>query len=244
MITQRYFEDRVSAGFGFHYDTELQNQYAWNIRRKVLFSNLDIAHKRIIDIGCGDGSWLIEFLKRKAFYVLGIEQGKLLQQNAVRSIKKNHYKIKRGRDYSVSSCPGGSRFWSKYKGARFEVAVMITSYNFMNNGDRNRTLIDLRSNMLRTGGKLCILDYLPNAVPDYQKRLKYKEVSTEWELVNRLKVLGYKNIKVVPISIVDSALFHRFGVNAVTKWITELVDYNFAKYFSKRAKYKLVIAEK
>ncbi len=243
MNTQRYFESRVESGLGFHYQSELQNAYAHNIRRNALFSKLNFRDKRVVDIGCGDGSWILEYLRKGAEFVLGVEQGQKLMQNAADNLKQ-YYSYDRGSDYSLSACPGGHSYWRKYRGKRFDIVTLITVYNFMSDRDRNKMLLDVQANILKIGGKIAILDYLPNEVPDYQKKLEYKDVQTEWDVVNKLKVLGYRNIEVTPISFVDSFLFHHFGVNAVTKKVTEFLDYNFMWLFSGHAKYKLVIAEK
>lgn len=241
MNTKRYFEDRVKSAFGFHYASKLQNLYAHNNRRTPLFSSLDFTDKAVLDVGCGDGTWLVEFMKMGASRVNGIEQSDLLAKNARKHIQDNRtYNCV---DVGIMSMPIESEEWNQtyvYKGV-FDIATLITVFNFIDPQKRLQGLKNIHQ-MLKPFGKIAIIEYAPNKVPEFQKHLDYKTVWTEEQVLQSIDAAGFTTLNVIPVNVVDSLLFHYFGVNYLTYTLTMFADKFLPRWFPQMAKYKLFIA--
>ena len=194
-----FFEKRI--GSSFHYQNYWMDGYAWNIRLRLFFKNINVEKKNILDFGAGDGLWDKILLEKGASFVAGIEQSKNLAQNCL-----------------VPCHCGLQTFKMKY-----DLIIAITSLNFTLPKERDKT-IEFLSDHLKQDGRFVILDYLPSKVPNFQKKLEYKEVWTNVQWNKFMRKHGFVLKKEVPINWVDTTLFHYFGSNRLVYYITSLLD--------------------
>lgn len=228
-----FFEQRAESGFGFHYGDKLMDKYAFELRKKVIFSHVDVRDKFVLDIGCGDGTWIDEFNKRGAKYVAGIEQSHRLAGNAYLNVKRKGIESVVN-DWDLSEL--------KLVGS-YDMAFMITVFNFIEPVKREEVLKNIRK-LLAVKGKLIILDNFPLVVPEYQKNLEYKVVWPITSVHYHLEQAGFEIEEGINVNWVDTSLFHYLGSNLPTYYATKFLDWLTPLVPSRYAKYRLVIAKK
>lgn len=222
---RRFFEKRI--GGSFHYQNKWMDKYAWDIRSNIFFREVPVEMRKVVDIGCGDGRWGLEFIRRKAIDVMGIEQSKKLARNTqilstVRDMGDPHFKRTiRGRD----------------------LVTAITVMNFIVPRGRRNAVKNIRS-MLSKFGTFAMIDYLPEVVPDYQRDKDYKEV---WSLRTWLSLIqseGFFLIKIVDINWIDTTIFHYLGGNIFTYAVTYILDRFLTPFKRDKVKYRLLMFTK
>jgi SAM-dependent methyltransferase len=215
----KFFEKRI--GGSFHYQNYWMDLYADKIRESVFFKYVDVAGKKVLDFGCGDGSWGLKFVTRGARRVFGVEQTRKLATFC------NH----------VCFYPDLRSIPNKI--GAFDLITGFTSFQFTLPQNRHFILKDCHR-LLKKGGELVIVDYLPDEVPSYQERLKYKHI---WKLDSWRQLAfdsKFEITLVTPINWVDTTLFHYLGGNTLTFALTYALD----KLFMFKPKYRLLVLTK
>lgn len=227
---REYFENRVKNGFGFHYKDYYQNLYATETRLNALRNYwYAFNDKTVLDIGCGDGSWLDIFDKMGALVTAGVEQPGLLTENA----KKSGHTIL---EYDITKKN------ENVKADYFDTVVMITSFNFVDPSKR-KDMLDNIKRLMKKFGNLLIVDYFPEKVPEYQYKMEYKHV---WSFSEVKRFMDQEGMICFaePVNFVDSFFFHYFGANWFTYHLTKFFDLLLSIMPTEKAKYKLLICRK
>lgn len=221
---KRFFEKRI--GNSFHYKNTWMDRYAWKIRTSVFFEQGSIEGRKVLDFGCGDGSWGVEFIKRGAYKVYGVEQSKKLAQNS--KITTFNYDL---------CCPDAD----VVKLTGFNVVTAITSLNFTKPKKRHALLENLRK-CLAYNGQLVVIDYFPDFVPNYQLHKPYKEVWNYARWIRTFEQSGFTLVKEVPVNWVDTTIFHYLGGNVISYLLTLFLDTFFTPF--NKPKYRLLVFNK
>lgn len=233
-----FFNDRAVKHYSpCHYLDPLMDFYAWQLRKKALFENVDFTNKKVLDIGCGDGQWIPPILDKGAKCVVGIDQAPVVLSHAQSKLYPAQYT-----DKCSLLCWPGEQLCPSFE-SLFDTVLMITSWNFISPSVRS-TVIENISKYLTSFGEIVVLEYLPRKVPSYQENLDYKWVWPFSQTVEYFSRFNFHLEHQVKINFLDTKLFHFFGSNVFTYCLTKFIDSFIFLIPSSFCAYRLLIFRK
>lgn len=117
-------------------------------RRKALQMAGDVKDKRILDVGCGSGVFMIEFIKRGA-YAVGIDYSQKMIDLAKAELKTNKIPEK---DYALKKA---SATKLPYKKSEFDLILATGLTDYMTDEDDQKFLNEA-SRVLKRGGRIIV----------------------------------------------------------------------------------------
>lgn len=215
----RFFEKRI--GNSFHYQDYWMDRYAREQRENIIAHNVPMLGSSLVDYGCGDGSWGKFYSQHGVHKAHGIEQSKRLANNAV---------IPTTTDIT------------QLQDENYNLIMAITSLNFTLPKLRTKTIHEFYR-ILKPKGLVAMIDYMPEAVPDFQKILEYKEVWNRKQWIDAFRLEGFCVHNMVPINWIDTTIFHYLGASRFTYYLTKAVD-SLLCLLGIQPKYWLLVFEK
>lgn len=231
-----YWQEQTKKGDNpCHYHNKWQDRYAFLMRTHA-FKRKDFqGAKRIVDIGCGVGEYTREIAKLSDTdahfdgfdFPFNIE------------IAQREYGDDPQVTYHAAAVPHES----------IRVAVrtadrVITTTVYVHFSEEARRAFYEYVSVMHTGSRVMLLEYMPDAIPEFQKGLRYKEVETPDEIAKKFEQVNFSMIEVRHVNYIDSFLFHHLGASALTFFITYSLE-RFLQFIGySKSKYKLLIFEK
>src|SRR3989338_7110733 len=183
-----------------HYFNKWQDRYAQKVRLGA-FKKQDFANvKKIVDIGCGVGDYTVKLSNLTDGRIVGFD----FPFNIAIARKKYppHPRIT-FREGSITN----PDIAAEIKEA--DAVVLTTVYNHLTDNARD-ALVEYRPAM-KPGATVFLLEYFPEAIPEFQKGLGYKEIETWQQAVGRFDRGGLKLTEMRPVNYIDSFFFHHLG---------------------------------
>lgn len=87
----RQFDRDVLRNKGYLYTQtdQLSSRLANRRWQKAFRELVDLKGKRVLDLGCGDGTYTLEFLKEKPAFLMGVDASKMAVRAAAKKVKGN-----------------------------------------------------------------------------------------------------------------------------------------------------------
>ncbi len=204
---------------------------AVNYRLNLLFKkHLTPGDKRILDIGCGSGKWLVYFHQLFGFQVYGVDYSERVCQIAKETLRRNKV---------TGEIICGDIFDASFQNQYEEYFDVVTSMGVVEHFADPTGIIDIHLKLLKRGGNLIIT--IPNFGDGSLYRKAQKIFNREKELlrthnVELMKVPNFRKhlerfenleIKMLdyigPLSIVMAPW--RYGLGYLLRPLNELIGY-------------------
>lgn len=232
---EEYWKKQTEKGDNpCHYHNKWQDRYAYHVRSHAFRRKDFVGAKEIVDVGCGIGEYTmyIANLAPEA-HVTAFD----FPFNIAIAQKQN---ARNSKITYISATLPDSRVVDAIQKA--DVAYTTTVYVHLAE-DARRAFFEGCACM-KKGARVMLLEYMPDTVPSFQKGLPYKEVETPKQITEALTKYGFVLKKVRPVNFIDSFMFHHMGANAVSYWLTRILELPLYMFPIKSSKYKLMIFEK
>lgn len=151
---------------------------ALNYRLNLLFKkHLTPGSRRLLDIGCGNGKWLVYFQREFGFKVYGVDYSKSGCAIARETLKRNRT---RGKVICADACD------ASFQGQYEQYFDVVMSMGVAEHFDDPTYVIDAHLGLLKTGGYLIIT--IPNYGDGSLYRKAHKRCGREEELLREHNV--------------------------------------------------------
>lgn len=229
-----YWEEQTKKGDNpCHYHNKWQDKYAFMIRTSAFRRSDFEGVKRVVDLGCGIGEYTNEIAKLTSAHFDGFDFP--FNIDTAKKTYPNHPTI----TFHPYPVPHDT-IREAMRGA--DVAYTTTVYVHFSPEARTAFYSYVRN--MKVGGRVMLLEYIPEEVPEFQKNLPYKSVETVNEIEARFTEVGFALKEKRHLNFIDSFLFFHLGKNAFTYFLTLMLEHFLSFVGYTKSKYKLLIFEK
>lgn len=153
LLIKRYWQDTPERFFEKYQTPPLKLVFPVNLflharRRKALELIGDVYGKRVLDVGCGSGVFIVELIKRGA-YVIGIDYSKKMLEEAQKQL--NHLKIPKSK-YTLKNADATNL---PFKNGGFNV-ILATGLTDYLSDQQNKLFIKEAKRVLAKEGKIIV----------------------------------------------------------------------------------------
>lgn len=227
---ETYWKEQTEKGDNpCHYHNKWQDKYAFEMRTRALKSIDFTGVREIVDVGCGIGEYTHEITKLTPAHITGFD----FPFNIEIAVQK--FAGLTNVEFIAGSVPD-ERIREKIKNAD----LVVTTTVFVHFSEEAREAFYTYVGAMKQGGRVVLLEYIPEVIPEFQKNLQYKKVQTVGEIAEGFKKIGFSLSKVKHINFIDSFLFHHLGTNAIVYGITKTLDTFLGMIGYTKSKYKAV----
>jgi SAM-dependent methyltransferase len=156
--------------------------------------------KSILDYGCGPGLWYPVWRELEAREILGWDSS----EEACKLAAKVGFKI----DATSQA----------------DVVVSVTVWQHMMIAESPLDSLKRLLGRVRVGGSLVLLEYLPERVPSFQRESPHKKLLSWKEFQDVIQKVGIPLTRVVPVNVVDGAVFWRLGDSRLSAYLTKALE--------------------
>jgi 2-polyprenyl-3-methyl-5-hydroxy-6-metoxy-1,4-benzoquinol methylase len=233
--TKEYWSAQTKKGDNpCHYHDQWQDAYAFMVRTGAFRSSDFRGVGQVVDVGCGVGDYMFALSEKAA-------QSKFIGFDFPFNIEIARRKYADHSRLAFRDQPLPSR--EVADAIRNADAVVTTTVYVHLSGAARQFFLEALGAM-RQNGKVFLLEYAPDVVPEFQKNLAHKEVETPAEIIAKLSAQGFEHLETRPVNYVDSFFFFHLGKNAFTYYLTLLSENVLRTIHFPRSKYKLLIFRK
>jgi SAM-dependent methyltransferase len=229
-----YWEEQTKKGDNpCHYHNKWQDKYAFHIRTGAFTKSDFEGATRVVDVGCGVGEYTEEITKLTDAHFDAFD----FPFN-IEIAKKERGHVSQITFYGT---PVPS---DEIERAVKEADVAYTTTVYVHFSEEARRAFYEYIRGMKSGSRVILLEYMPDAIPEFQKGLPYKQVETADEIAQKFEEVGFSLLEKRHINFIDSFLFFHLGKNAFVYWLTLALErmLNFVGYT--KSKYKLLTFKK
>lgn len=216
-----------------HYHSRWQDKYAFRVRTKA-FQKKDFSNvMKVVDIGCGVGDYTNALTKLTDADFAAYDFPFNID------IAKKKYSNNRKITFISRSLPDSD---VRAAIAEADAVIMTTVYVHLAKKARG-SFLDAAA-LMKNGGKVMILEYMPDVIPEYQRKLEYKDLGTPTEIIGKFVERGFSLKEMRHINFLDSFFFFHLGKSFISYYLTLFIESILHVLHFRRSKYKLLIFEK
>lgn len=216
-----------------HYHDKWQDGYAFRVRTQA-FQKSDFNDAGlVVDVGCGIGEYTEALSRLTNAHFIGFDFPFNVELARKRSVGNSQLEFKDG------ALPNEA-VREALKSA--DVAFTTTVYVHLA-PDARKAFYDYIAAM-KQGSRFLLLEYMPDRIPEFQKKVPTKQVETLPEIKAKFEFAGFALKEVRGVNFIDSLLFFHLGKNAFSYYLTLVLERFFFLAPFVPSKYKLLVFEK
>lgn len=229
-----YWEDQTKKGGNpCHYHNKWQDRYAFEMRSNALHT-IDLSNVHgIVDVGCGIGEYTAYLANRTSAHIYGFDFPFNIE------IAKKRFGHISNITFTEGPVPNEA---IREKIAHADLVLTTTVFVHFSPEARDAFFSYIKG--MPESGKVVLLEYMPDAVPDFQKKLEYKKVFSAGEMISIFKDRGFVCEHVYHVNFIDSFLFYHLGTSWLVYFITKWVDTFLCLCGYTKSKYKMLTFKK
>ncbi len=231
---KKYWEDQTLKGDNpCHYHNKWQDKYAFEMRMSALNSINLSGVEEIVDVGCGIGEYTTTIAQRTGAHIHGFDFPFNIE------IARRRFGHVSNITFHEGSVPD-EKISQKIK----EADLVLTTTVFVHFSNEARDAFFSYIQSMPSNARVILLEYMPDSIPDFQKKLSYKRVMSAEEIKILFQSSGFVCEKVYHVNFIDSFLFHHFGPSFIVYFVTKWAD-TFLRYCGyTKSKYKMLTFKK